>query len=68
MIWTRLVPNSPLFTRQMSHYKFVVAGGGSGGCAAAANLAKHGSVAIVDPADVSVTIKSIYSQPKAVSF
>ena len=40
--------------RFLSHYNFVVAGGGSGGCAVASNLAKHGSVAVVDPADVGI--------------
>lgn len=35
-----------------THYKFVVAGGGAGGCAAAANLSHLGSTAIIDPADV----------------
>lgn len=39
--------------RFASHYNFVVAGGGSGGCATASNLVKHGTVAVIDPADVS---------------
>ena len=42
-----------MLMRGMSHYKFVVAGGGAGGCAAAANLVKHGSVAVIDPAQVT---------------
>ena len=43
---------SGVLTRFASHYNFVVAGGGAGGCAAASNLLKHGTVAVTDPADV----------------
>ena len=51
------IPKKPGYgipKRCVSHYNFVVAGGGSGGCAVASNLTKHGSVAVVDPADVGV--------------
>ena len=46
-------PVSTVPRRFASHFKFVVAGGGSGGCAVASNLVKHGSVAVIDPAEVS---------------
>ena len=41
-----------LNTRCMSHYKFVVAGGGAGGCAAASFLTKQGPTAVIEPTEV----------------
>ena len=40
--------------RFSSHFKFIVAGGGAGGCATASKLTRHGTVAVIDPADVSL--------------
>lgn len=45
-----------LIKRFLTHFKFVVAGGGAGGCAVASKLLKHGKVAVIDPADVRFCI------------
>ncbi|KAL4237534.1 hypothetical protein ACF0H5_002248 [Mactra antiquata] len=42
------------YSQDVKHYKLVVAGAGSGGCAVAARLTKdfgHGNIAVIDPAE-----------------
>ena len=46
-----------VFSRSMSEYEVVIAGGGSGGISTGARLSRalgKGKVAIIDPADVSI--------------
>lgn len=49
------------YSQDVKHYKLVIAGGGSGGCAVAARLTKEfgqGNVAVVDPAEVTLIDKT----------
>lgn len=58
-VLVHLVRNYSNSTKDVKHYKLVVAGGGTGGCSVAARACKKfgkGNVAVIEPADVSIRI------------